>query len=101
MRRSSNRRLTPFQIGLIAIVLTFIGFYLAFTKSIPFTGHGYQLKAVFADAQNIREKSPVLISVVEVGEVSNVQHEVDPNGQGQNAAVVTMDIKDNALPIRQ
>ena len=51
-----------FQIGLIAIVLTFIGFYLAFTKSIPFAGHGYQLKAVFADAQNIRAKSPVRIS---------------------------------------
>jgi hypothetical protein len=56
--RSDNRRLSNAQIGLIAIVLTFIGFYLAFTKSIPFAGHGYQLKAVFADAQNIRAKSP-------------------------------------------
>ena len=34
--RISNRRLSNFQIGLIAIVLTFIAFYLAFTKSIPF-----------------------------------------------------------------
>jgi phospholipid/cholesterol/gamma-HCH transport system substrate-binding protein len=101
MNPNQSRRLSNFQIGLIAIVLTFIGFYLAFTKSIPFAGHGYQLKAVFADAQNVRAKSPVRISGVEVGEVSDVQHLTDANGKGEDAAVVTMDIKDNALPIRQ
>ena len=62
MRPNQNRRLSNFQIGLIAIVLTFIGFYLAFTKTIPFVSHGYELKAVFPDAQNIRAKSPVRIS---------------------------------------
>jgi phospholipid/cholesterol/gamma-HCH transport system substrate-binding protein len=98
---NQNRRLSNFQIGLIAVVLTFIGFYLAFTKSIPFAGHGYQLKAVVADAENIRAKSPVRISGVDVGEVSDVQHVTDANGQGEDAAVVTMDIKDDALPIRQ
>ena len=36
--------LSNFTIGLIAIVLTVIGFYLAFTKSIPFTDGGYELK---------------------------------------------------------
>jgi phospholipid/cholesterol/gamma-HCH transport system substrate-binding protein len=101
MNPNQNRRLSNFQIGLIAIVLTFIGFYLAFTKSIPFAGHGYQVKAVFADAQNIRAKSPVRISGVDVGEVSDVQHVTDANGNGQDAAVVTMDLKDSALPIRQ
>ncbi len=100
-RRDENRRLSNVQIGLIAIVLVVIGFYLAFTKSIPFTGHGYQLKAVFADAQNIRAKSPVRISGVDVGEVSDVQHVTDSNGNGEDAAIVTMDLKDSALPIRQ
>jgi phospholipid/cholesterol/gamma-HCH transport system substrate-binding protein len=100
-RRDENRRLSNVQIGLIAIVLTVIGFYLAFTKSIPFAGHGYQLKAVFADAQNIRAKSPVRISGVDVGEVSDVQHVTDSNGNGEDAAIVTMDLKDSALPIRQ
>jgi ABC-type transporter Mla subunit MlaD len=99
--RSEKRRLSNIQIGLIAIVLTFIGFYLAFTKSIPFAGHGYQLKAVFADAQNIRAKSPVRISGVDVGEVSDVQHVTNADGTGEDAAMVTMDIKDSALPIRQ
>ena len=101
MNPNHSRRLSNFQIGLIAIVLTFLGFYLAYTKTIPFAGHGYQLKAVFADAQNIRKKSPVRISGVEVGQVSDVQHLTDANGKGEDAAVVTMDIKDNGLPIRQ
>jgi phospholipid/cholesterol/gamma-HCH transport system substrate-binding protein len=101
MRPNQKKLLSNFQIGLIAIVLTFIGFYLAFTKTIPFAGHGYQLKAVVADAQNIRAKSPVRISGVDVGEVSDVQHETSANGQGEDAAVVTMDLKDSALPIRQ
>jgi phospholipid/cholesterol/gamma-HCH transport system substrate-binding protein len=101
MNPNQSRRLSNFQIGLIAIALTFIAFYLAFTKTIPFAGHGYQLKAVFADSQNIRAKSPVRISGVNVGEVSDVQHLTDANGRGEDAAVVTMDIKDNALPIRQ
>jgi phospholipid/cholesterol/gamma-HCH transport system substrate-binding protein len=101
MSRNDNRRLSPVQIGLIAIVLTFIGFYLAFTKSIPFTGNGYELKAVFADAQNVRAKSPVRISGVDVGEVTDVQHVTDADGNGEDAAMVTMEIKDSALPIRQ
>jgi phospholipid/cholesterol/gamma-HCH transport system substrate-binding protein len=101
MNPNHGRRLSNFQIGLIAIVLTIIGFYLAFTKSIPFAGDGYQLKAVFSDAQNIRAKSPVRISGVDVGEVTDVQHLVDGNGNGQDAAVVTMKIEDSARPIRE
>jgi phospholipid/cholesterol/gamma-HCH transport system substrate-binding protein len=101
MNPNHSRRISNFQIGLIAIVLTFIGFYLAFTKSIPFAGDGYQLKAVFSDAQNIRAKSPVRISGVDVGEVTDVQHLVDGNGNGQDAAVVTMKIEDSARPIRE
>src|SRR3954452_10538000 len=101
MRPNQNRRLSNFQIGLIAVVLTFIGFYLAFTKTIPFVGHGYQLKAVFQDAQNVRANSPVRISGVEVGKVSDVQHVIDANGNGEDAAIVTMELKDTALPIHQ
>jgi phospholipid/cholesterol/gamma-HCH transport system substrate-binding protein len=101
MRPNQNKRFSNFQIGLIAMVLTLFGFYLAFTKTIPFAGHGYQLKAVFQDAQNVRAKSPVRVSGVDVGEVSDVQHLTDANGNGEDAAVVTMDLKDTALPIRQ
>jgi phospholipid/cholesterol/gamma-HCH transport system substrate-binding protein len=101
MNPNHKKRLSNAHIGLIAIVLTFFGFYLAFTKTIPFAGHGYQLKAIFQDAQNIRDKSPVRISGVDVGKVSDVQHLTDANGQGEDAAVVTMDLDNSALPIRQ
>ena len=80
--------------ALIAIVLVVIGFYLAFAKSLPFAGDGYQLKAVFDDAQNIRAKSPVRIAGVEVGEVTEVEHLTDGNGNGPDAAVVTMNLDD-------
>jgi len=102
MNPNHSRRLSNVQIGLIAVVLTIFGFYLAFTKSVPFiSGGGYELKGVFADAQNIRAKSPVRISGVDVGEVTGVQHVVNSNGQGEDAAIVTMHLKDSALPIRQ
>ncbi|MDX6605530.1 MAG: phospholipid/cholesterol/gamma-HCH transport system substrate-binding protein [Solirubrobacterales bacterium] len=100
-RPNHNRRLSNAQIGLIAVALTLFGFYLAFTKTIPFAGHGYQLKAVFQDAQNIRAKSPVRISGVDIGQVSDIQHLTDANGRGEDAAVVTMDLQDSALPVRQ
>ncbi len=101
IRPNHKPLLSNFTIGLIAIVLTVIGFYLAFTKSIPFTDGGYEIKGVFDDAQNIRAKSPVRISGIDVGEVTEVEHLQDGNGDGEDAAVVTMEIEDSARPIRQ
>lgn len=100
-RPGDKKLLSNFQIGLIAIVLTVIGFYLAFSKSIPFTGDGYQLRAVFQDAQNIRVKSPVRVAGVDVGKVSGVEHLTDGEGNGEDAAVVTMQIDEDAQPIRE
>src|SRR5436309_13161172 len=101
-RPNDNRRLSNFQIGLIAIVLTVFAFYLAFTKSIPLiSGGGYELKAVVGDAENIRAKSPVRISGVNVGTVTDIQHLTDANGHGEDAAVVTMRLRAKALPFTQ
>ena len=41
------------------------------------------------------------IAGVDVGKVTEVEHLVDANGKGQKAAVVTMELNDDALPIRQ
>jgi virulence factor Mce-like protein len=101
-RPTDTRRLSNFQIGLIAIVITFLGFYLAFTKSVPFvSGGGYELKAVFQDAQNIRKKSPVRVAGVDVGKVTAVEHLTDANGDGEDAALVTMSIDDSGRPVRE
>jgi len=100
-RPGTKKRLSNFQIGLIAILATVAGFYLAFSKSIPFTGDGYVLKAVFSDAQNIRAKSPVRVAGVDVGKVTSIEHLTDGDGEGLDAAVVTMSIKEDAQPIRE
>jgi len=55
MRPSDGKRFENWQIGLIALVLVVVAFYLAFAKSIPFTGDGYTVKAVFEDAQSLPE----------------------------------------------
>jgi virulence factor Mce-like protein len=90
----TGRRLPNWAIGLVIVVLVVFGFYLAFTKKLPFTSNGYEVKAVFRDAQNIAVKSPVREAGVNVGEVTGV----DPLPKS-NAALITMSIKDPGRPI--
>jgi phospholipid/cholesterol/gamma-HCH transport system substrate-binding protein len=89
-------RLTPFQIGLLAIVIIAAAAYFSFSKNIPFSGP-FQLKAVFADGKNIGVRSPVRIAGVEVGKVVKVE----PASGDSNATEVTIELKDNALPIHE
>lgn len=100
-RPTDSKRLSNFAIGVIALVIVVVGFYLAFAKSLPFTGDGYTVKAVFQDAQNIRTKSPVRVSGVDVGKVTTVEPLTDENGDGLDAAVVTMEIEEEGRPIRE
>ncbi len=99
--RSSDKGLSNVTIAVIALVVLVFGFYLAFAKSIPFVGGGYELKAVFSDAQSVRVNSPVRVAGVDVGKVKNVEHLTDEDGEGLDAAVVTMELKDEALPIKE
>lgn len=94
MRRERSR-LSNFQAGVLAIVLAAIFTYLGFTKgNIPFVGHPYEVKAVFASAASeIRKGSPVRIAGVNVGKVTKVQR-----GQG-TTALVTMTIDDPGRPV--
>ncbi|HEX8102482.1 MAG TPA: MlaD family protein [Solirubrobacteraceae bacterium] len=82
-------------VGLIALVIVVIGTFLGFTKDIPFT-RGFELKAVFESANNLRPGSPVRIAGVNVGKVKAVQAQ-----NGTNAATVTMEISDQGLPIHK
>ena len=92
----TGRRMPNWAIGLLAILLVIFGFYLAFTKRLPFTSQGYQVKGVFRDAQNVAENSPVRIAGVNVGAVTKVE----PLAKS-NAAVVTMTIQDAGRPIHE
>lgn len=94
--RKDKRRLPNWAIGALALLLVFAGLYLAFSKRIPFTDRGYEVKAVFGNAQNLAEKSPVRIAGVNVGEVTKVEPMPE-----SNAAVVTMTVKEDGQPIRE
>ena len=70
MRRRRRQGLSTLTIGLIALAAVLVVVYLGFTKDIPFT-HGFELKAEFESANNLRTNSPVRIAGVEVGKVTS------------------------------
>ena len=89
-RRRAPRR--PALTGLVIVLLFAALAYLAFAKSIPFTGHGYELHATFDNAATLKPDSPVRIAGVTVGTVTDVQ----PKG---TAAEVTFTVDDEGRPI--
>ena len=93
MRRAG---LTPLKAGVLALVTLLLLTYLGFSKDNPFTTP-FQLKATFANAQNMGLRSPVRIAGVEVGKVTKIE----AASPGSEATVVTMDLKDSALPIHK
>jgi ABC-type transporter Mla subunit MlaD len=121
MRPGQHKRLPNHVVGLIAFVIIAVAFLLAFTKKLPWSD-GYEVKAVFTTAQNIRVDSPVRIAGVEVGKVTEVSQldggdeelvaALGEDGEdavegttagepaGQQAAVVTMEIEDPGRPIK-
>jgi len=119
VRRDRHRRLPNTVIGAFAVAVVAIGSVLAFTKDLPW-GDRYEVQAAFTTAMNIRTSSPVRIAGVEVGEVTEVrpltsgdeelaaalgedeaQASAVSDTEGQQAAVVTMAIEDDARPIKQ
>ena len=105
MRRERGRRLPSWVIGLVLLIVIAMGCYLAFTKELPWSD-SYEIKAVFGSAQNIRPESPVRIAGVNVGKVVSVEHlesadDTQDGTAGQQAAVVTMELNEDALPLHE
>jgi len=84
----------PLFFGLACLIIVLVGLWLAFTKTIPFTSHGYQVQATFRNAVNIAIKSPVRISGVNVGKVTDMEN------NGDNT-IVTFTVDDEGRPIRE
>ena len=95
MRRVQQPRVSPFAVGLIALGVVALITYFGFTKSNPFANR-YEIKAAFRSANDLKPKSPVRIGGVNVGKVESVEHYV---ADGRPAALVTMVIDDQGLPI--
>jgi phospholipid/cholesterol/gamma-HCH transport system substrate-binding protein len=93
-RRRDKKRVPNWLIAVIFILIFTIGPYLAFTKHIPFTSYGYEVKATFTNSANIALKSPVRIAGVEVGKVIKTERDGD-------ATTVTFTVDDTGRPIHQ
>jgi phospholipid/cholesterol/gamma-HCH transport system substrate-binding protein len=89
-----RERVPNWLIAVIFILVFTIGPYLAFTKHIPFTSYGYELKATFTNSANIALKSPVRIAGVEVGKVISTERDGD-------ATTVTFTVDNSGRPIHK
>jgi ABC-type transporter Mla subunit MlaD len=83
--------------GIVAVLVIAAAVYLAFGGSTPFSGSPFVLKAVFTSETELHIPSPVRIAGVDVGQVVSVKS----LGANTRAAVVTMDINSNGLPIHK
>ena len=81
----------PTAVGRVVISVV-AGICLAFTKSLPFTSPGYELKATFANAVRVSDKAPVRIAGVNVGQVTGLERKGD-------ASVVTFTVTEEGRPI--
>src|SRR3954464_6895320 len=64
-------------IAIVFILIFTLGPYLAFTKHVPFTSHGYEVKATFSNSANIATNSPVRVAGVDVGKVISTSRDGD------------------------
>ncbi len=93
--RRHKPRISNLAAGIIAAVVIGAAVYLTFGGPTPFAASPFVLKAVFTTETQLHIPSPVRIAGVDVGQVTSVQ----PLGDGTQAAVVTMQIDQNGLPI--
>ncbi len=93
--RRHKPRVSNFAAGVIGAIVIGIACYLVFGGSLPFSGSPFVLKAVFTSQTELHIPSPVRIAGVDVGEVTSVTR----LSNSSDAAVVTMTINNNGLPI--
>ena len=94
MRR--QRGIAPFRAGLIALVAIVLIVYFAFARGVPWGDH-YEVKALFENSVNVKERQPVRIAGVDVGKVIKVEHRDPP----EPLVEVTMRIEDDGRPIHR
>ncbi len=97
MRRRRRRGIPNLAAGLIAALVIAAAVYLTFGGATPFSSSPFVLKAVFTTETELHIPSPVRIAGVDVGEVTSVK----PLGGNSRAAVVTMEINSDGLPIHK
>lgn len=94
MRRHRSR-VSNLLAGVIGILIIAAACWLVFGGPIPFSSSPFVLKALFTAETELHQDSPVRIAGVNVGMVTGVTHVRGST----SAAVVTMNINRNGLPI--
>jgi phospholipid/cholesterol/gamma-HCH transport system substrate-binding protein len=92
--RRHKPRISNFAAGAVGAIVILAVCYAVFGGSLPFGSSPFVLKGVFTTATELHIPSPVRIAGVNVGQVVSVQRI-----SNSNAAVVTMNIDKNGLPI--
>jgi phospholipid/cholesterol/gamma-HCH transport system substrate-binding protein len=95
VRRRRRGRISNLAAGVIAAVVIAAVVYVVFGGPTPLASPPFVLKAVFTSETELNIPSPVRIAGVDVGDVTSVQR----LGGSSQAAVVTMHINPNGLPI--
>jgi virulence factor Mce-like protein len=93
--RRHQPRVSNFVAGAIAAVVILAACYLVFGGGVPFGSSPFTLKAAFTVETQLHLGSPVRIAGVNVGTVTAVRRV----GGNSTAAVATMSIQRNGLPI--
>ena len=91
-------RVSNFMAGLIGVLVVVFITIVVFNKGLPIGGSPYVLKAMFTSVTQLHIPSEVRTSGVQVGQVVSVQRVAGSSSTSQ-AAVVTMDINSDGLPI--
>jgi phospholipid/cholesterol/gamma-HCH transport system substrate-binding protein len=95
MRRNQRKGLSYTATALIAIALMVLATFLAFTKRNPFADR-FEIRATMSNANQLKQGTSVVrIAGVNVGKVTKVEHV----GDGEPAAVVTMELSETAQPV--
>ena len=85
----------PLVVGLVFLGVLAAITYLGFTKNIPIS-RGFQVKAVFENANSIRSNSPVRIAGVNVGKVKKIER-----FEQSDSAIITIEIQKQGLPLHK
>jgi phospholipid/cholesterol/gamma-HCH transport system substrate-binding protein len=87
---------TPLKAGILTLVLIGLFAYFGGTKANPFADP-FELKAMVDDARNLQPRSTVRMAGVDVGKVTKVE----ATRESAPAALVTMELDEQALPLRE
>ena len=93
---SQKLGVTAVKAGIVTLTLLLLFTYFGFSKNNPFS-NPYELNGVFDDANRIKQRSPVRIAGVKVGQVVKVEPLEDGSGKSR----VKMEISRDGLPIKK